>query len=171
VVSRVAVNIGRDGLLPKLFARVHARRGTPWLGNLVFGVIAAVLAALLPIGVLGDLICLGIASAFIMVCIAVMWLRSVRPELVGGFRVPLGGVWIGRAWIGTVPVLGIVLCLTMMAPVLGDMAQQVRRGDPLPALILAGYVLAGVLIYFAYGQRHARRLAHARALAAPETLP
>lgn len=160
-VSRVAVNIGRDGLLPGLFARVHRTRRTPWLGNLTFGVIAAVLAALLPIGVLGDLICLGIASAFIVVCIAVMWLRSVRPELRGGFRVPLGGVWIGKAWIGTVPVLGIVLCLTMMAPVLGDMVQQVRRGDPLAALILAGYVLAGAFIYFFYGQRHARRLAHA----------
>lgn len=158
-VSRMAVNIGRDGLLPRLFAQLHPRRHTPWLGNLVFGMVAAVLAALLPIGILGDLICLGIASAFIVVCVAVMWLRSRRPDLHGGFRVPLGGVRVGGVWVGTVPVLGIALCLAMMAPVLADMARQLRHGDPLAALILAGYVLAGLGVYLAYGQRRSRRQA------------
>jgi len=94
-----------------------------------------------------------------VVCLAVMWLRSARPEVKGGFRVPLGGVWIGRAWIGVVPVLGIVMCLAMMAPVLGDMWAQVRRGDVLPASILVVYILIGLLVYLVYGQRRSRRLA------------
>jgi len=151
--------IARDGLLPAFFTRVHPKLGTPWLASVAFGVASALLAALLPIGILGDLICLGIASAFIVVCIAVMWLRSTRPELRGGFRVPLGGVWIGRAWIGVVPVLGIVMCLAMMAPVLGDMFNQVRRGDVLPASLLLAYLLAGAILYLGYGQRRARRQA------------
>ncbi len=155
--SRIGLSIARDGLLPPFFTRVHPRLGTPWLASVAFGSTGALLAALLPIGILGDLICLGIASAFIVVCIAVMWLRSTRPELRGGFRVPLGGVWIGGAWIGVVPVLGIVMCLAMMAPVLGDMLAQVRRGDTLPATLLLVYVLAGASIYLVYGQRRARR--------------
>lgn len=155
--SRISLSIARDGLLPAFFTRVHPRLGTPWLASVVFGTASAVLAALLPIGILGDLICLGIASAFIVVCIAVMWLRSTRPDLRGGFRVPLGGVWIGRTWIGVVPVLGIVMCLAMMAPVLGDMYAQVRRGDTLPATILLVYVLVGAFLYLGYGQRRARR--------------
>jgi len=158
-VSRVGMAIARDGLLPAFFTRVHPKLGTPWLASVAFGVASALLAALLPIGILGDLICLGIASAFIVVCIAVMWLRSTRPELRGGFRVPLGGVWIGRAWIGVVPVLGIVMCLAMMAPVLGDMFNQVRRGDVLPASLLLAYLLAGAILYLGYGQRRARRQA------------
>lgn len=156
-VSRVGMAIARDGLLPAFFTRVHPKLGTPWLASVAFGVASALLAALLPIGILGDLICLGIASAFIVVCIAVMWLRSTRPDLRGGFRVPLGGVWIGRAWIGVVPVLGIVMCLAMMAPVLGDMFNQVRRGDVLPASLLLAYLLAGAVLYLGYGQRRARR--------------
>ncbi|MET0654681.1 MAG: amino acid permease, partial [Pseudoxanthomonas sp.] len=130
--SRMCLTMARDGLMPPVFTRVHARYHTPWKGNLVLGGIAATLAALLPISVLGDLICLGIASAFIVVCISVMWLRTNRPDLRGGFRVPLGGVRIGRYWIGVVPVLGIALCLSMMAPVLADIVEQVRRGDLLP---------------------------------------
>jgi APA family basic amino acid/polyamine antiporter len=51
------------------------------------------------------------------------------------------------------------MCLTMMAPVLGDMLAQVRRGDVLPASILAVYVLIGFVLYVAYGQRRSRRLA------------
>ena len=137
--------------MPAFFSRVHPKLGTPWLASTVFGGASALLAALLPISILGDLICLGIASAFIVVCIAVMWLRSTRPELRGGFRVPLGGVWI------VVPMLGIVMCLAMMAPVLGDMFAQVRRGDTLPATILLAYVLAGTFLYLGYGQRRVRR--------------
>lgn len=155
--SRIALCIARDGLLPPLFGRVHARLGTPWLASVVFGSISATLAALLPIGILGDLICLGIASAFVVVCLAVMWLRTARPDVRGGFRVPGGGVWVRGVWIGLVPVLGILFCLTMMAPVLGDMLAQVRRGDVLPAGILAGYVLTGGIVYGVYGQRRARR--------------
>ncbi|XWO45890.1 amino acid permease [[Pseudomonas] boreopolis] len=155
--SRISLSIARDGLLPAFFTRVHPRLGTPWLASVAFGSASALLAALLPIGVLGDLICLGIASAFIVVCIAVMWLRSTRPALRGGFRVPLGGVWIGRAWIGVVPTLGIAMCVAMMAPVLGDMYAQVRRGDLLPASLLLGYIAVGALIYLVYGQRRARR--------------
>lgn len=155
--SRMCLAMARDGLLPPLFARVHPRYGTPWLGNLVLGAIAAGAAALLPIGVLGDLVCIGIAFAFILVCVAVMWVRSARPDLVGAFRVPFGGVRIGKVWLGTVPVLGIVLCVAMMAPVLLDMVVQVRRGDVLPASILALYCLAGAAIYWRYGLRAARR--------------
>lgn len=159
--SRMTLAMARDGLLPPLFTRVHPRWRTPWLGNLVLGGIAALSAALLPIGVLGDLACLGIASAFLVVCVSVIWLRSTRPELRGGFRVPLGGIRVGRWWLGVVPVLGIVLCLAMMAPVLTDMAIQVRRGDLLPAAILLGYCLAGAAIYLGYGLRRARRAAQA----------
>ena len=160
--SRMCLTMARDGLMPPVFTRVHPRFHTPWKGNLVLGGIAAILAALLPISVLGDLICLGVASAFIVVCLSVMWLRTNRPELHGGFRVPLGGVRIGRYWIGVVPVLGIVLCLSMMAPVLADIFEQMRRGDLLPATILVLYVAAGIAMYLFYGLRHSRRVALAQ---------
>ncbi|MET0654239.1 MAG: hypothetical protein ABWY94_01540, partial [Pseudoxanthomonas sp.] len=75
----------------------------------------------------------------------------------------LGGVRIGRYWIGVVPVLGIALCLSMMAPVLADIVEQVRRGDLLPATILVLYVGAGIAMYVFYGLRYSRRLALAQA--------
>lgn len=151
--SRITFAMARDGLLPPLFSRLHQRFRTPHLGTMVLGGISAVFAALLPIQLLGDLVSLGAGLAFATVCLSTMWLRTTRPELERPFRVPLGGFRVGRIWIGYIPVVAMVLCLAMILPVVIDIVIQALRGNPIPALILGLYLLAGVLIYLAYGVR------------------
>jgi APA family basic amino acid/polyamine antiporter len=93
---------------------------------------------------------------FLTVALSTMWLRSSRPDLARPFRVPLGGVWVGRKWIGTVPVLSILFTLLMMAPVLTDIVYKAARGDWIPAAILLCYIVAGALLYALYGLRKSR---------------
>lgn len=154
--SRISFAMSRDGLLPPLFSRLHPKFVTPWLGTITFGVISAAGAALLPITLLADLISLGIAAAFSIVCFSLMWLRATRPDLKRPFKVPFGGFHIGKVWIGYVPVTAILLCWLMIVPVLLDIIGQALRGHVIPAVILGGYALAGAIIYFTYGMRHAR---------------
>lgn len=154
--SRIAFAMARDGLLPPIFERLHGRFRTPWLGTILLGVISAVAAAFLPITLLGDLVSLGTGLAFSIVCFSVMWLRSSRPDLPRPFRVPLGGVWIGRFWVGIVPTAAILLCWTMIVPVALDLVGQAIKGDVVPVAILAVYALAGVAIYLGYGLRPSR---------------
>lgn len=154
--SRISFAMSRDGLLPPLFSRLHPKFVTPWLGTITFGAISAAGAALLPITLLADLISLGIAAAFSIVCFSLMWLRSTRPDLKRPFKVPFGGIWIGKLWLGFVPVTAILLCWLMIVPVLMDIVGQALRGHVIPAVILGGYALAGLIIYFTYGVRHAR---------------
>jgi APA family basic amino acid/polyamine antiporter len=148
--SRVAFAMSRDGLLPPVFSRLGARVATPAAGIVVFGVISAIGAALLPLSLLGDLTSIGTALAFATVCLTVLWLRNTRPDLERPFRVPFGGFHVGRLWIGWVPLAGIVLCLGMVAPVAIDVAGQALRGQVLPLAILAGYAGACTLAYFGY---------------------
>lgn len=155
--SRICFAMARDGLLPGLFGRLHARRASPVAGVLLLGGISALLAALLPIQILGDLISVGTGFAFSVVCIAVMWLRSVEPDLPRPFRVPLGGVRIGRIWIGIIPMAALLMCWAMILPVLIDIASQARAGHILPAAILGCWLLAGVLVYLGFGLRASRR--------------
>ena len=161
--SRISFAMSNDGLLPPLFGRIHPRYQTPYLGTILFGAISAIGAAMLPLSLLGDLTSLGAGLAFSVVCIGVMWLRSTRPELSRPFRVPLGGIHIGKVWIGTVPVAGVILCWTMVAPVAIDIVSQARAGHYVPATILGVYALAGVLFYFGYSRQHSHlnRLASA----------
>ena len=69
---------------------------------------------------------------------------------------PGGGIQIGTAWIGLVPVISILLTLLMIAPVLGDVGYKASHGDWIPASILIIYVIAGALFYRFYGMRHSR---------------
>ena len=154
--SRICYAMAQDGLLPRLFAAMHPRFQTPHLGTIAVASISAVAAALLPISILGDLVSLGTALAFSMVAISVMWLRSRHPEMHRPFRVPLGGIWVRGIWIGTVPVLALVLCLITVAPVLIDMVIKAMSGEWLPLAILSLYLAFGVGFYRWYGFRNSR---------------
>lgn len=161
--SRIFYAIARDGLLPRVFSLLHRKFRTPWAGTLILGVGIAVLASMLPIGILGDLVSLGTACAFGIVSLSVMYLRTARSDLVRPFRVPLGGGLVSQPvaiLIGTAMVfLGLgffryllqstwtdvgAIIVTVAAAVLLVLA-ILRKGPP----VWMGFVpLAGVFFAF-----------------------
>jgi basic amino acid/polyamine antiporter, APA family len=134
--SRIFATMARDGLLPPLFGRVHPRFGTPWLSQVAIGLAVALVAATMPIDVLGKLVGAGTLFAFILVCIAVIHLRRVEPHVHRPFRVP------HSPWL---PLLGIAACLGLLA---GLGAYTWIR--------LAAWIALGLAIYFVYGRFHSR---------------
>lgn len=154
--SRICFAMSRDGLLPKLFGVLHERFRTPWLGIVALCAISAVMAALFPLSLLADLVSLGTATAFIIVCFSLMWLRSTRPDLHRPFRTPLGGIWVRGFWVGFIPSAAIVMCLAMIAPVAIDIIGQAMKGHGAAAGFLGVYAVIGALIYIFYGRRRAR---------------
>jgi len=151
--SRICFAMGGDGLLPRFFCVVHPRFRTPYLSTIFVAGMAAVAAAALPIAILGDLVSLGTGVVFVTVAISTIWLRTTRPDLPRPFRVPGGGITLGGVWLGTVPVLSLVMTLLMVGPVLGDIGYKAAHGDRIPAVILVLYVLTGGLVYRLYGYR------------------
>lgn len=134
--SRIFFTMSQDGLLPPLFARVHPRLQTPHLSQIMIGTIVAIVAALTPISVLGEMVSIGTLFAFILVCGAVIYLRRSDSGASRPFRAP--GVPI-------VPILGILFCLLLMA------------GLPLVTWIrLFVWLIIGLIIYFSYGRNHSR---------------
>lgn len=133
--SRIFYSMSRDGFLPKMFAVVHPRFHTPHRGTIITGVAAAVLAAFFPINFLALLVSIGTLLAFVVVCLGIMILRIQAPNAKRPFRTPY--VWI-------VAPLGIFVCGAMMASLPVDTWWR---------LVL--WTAAGVVIYFAYGIRHA----------------
>ena len=163
--SRIAFAMARDGLLPKAFAVLHPKFRTPWLGILLVCAISAVLAAIFPLALLGDLVSLGTGCAFMMVCLSLMWLRTTRPDLHRPFRVPLGGVRLFGVWLGFVPIAAMLMCVVMIGPVVLDITGQALSGRPTPAIILGAYALLGAAIYLGFGRR-ASRVSGAQAIPA-----
>jgi len=134
--SRVFYSMSRDGLIPPFFSWLHPRYCTPWLCVAAVGIVAAALAGLLPIGLLGELISLGTLLAFSVVCVGVWVLRRRDPDRPRPFRTPL------FPWV---PLAGILSCAYLMISL------------PLSTWIRLGYwLLLGLAIYFLYGRRHSR---------------
>src|SRR5688572_28062298 len=72
---RIFMAMSRDGLLPPLFSRVHARFRTPAITTVLTGVVVAIAAGLVPINVLSQLVAMGTLLAFAIVCAAILVLR------------------------------------------------------------------------------------------------
>lgn len=85
---RIWMSMSRDGLLPKIFSRIHPRYGTPSFSTILTGFVVAVPALFLNLGEVLSLTSIGTLFAFVLVCAGVLVLqqRKERPE--SKFRVP-----------------------------------------------------------------------------------
>jgi len=140
--TRIFFSMSRDGLLPRLFGRVHPRFRTPHLSTLLTGSVMAVAAGLLPLGILSQLVSIGSLLAFLLVCIGVVLLRKTAPAVERPFRVP---------WVPWVPILGGLSCLAQMVSLPWSTWER-----------LLVWLILGWAIYFLYSRRHARDLRLAR---------
>ncbi len=104
--TRILFAMSRDGLLPKKFSTVHPKYGTPYFATWMVGIIFGLIAAVVPLGVLAELVNIGTLAAFSLVSVAVIVLRKTRPDLPRAFRCP---------GVPVVPALAIVFCLALMS--------------------------------------------------------
>ncbi|MDI2112163.1 APC family permease [Commensalibacter nepenthis] len=152
--TRIFFIMAKDGLLPPAFCGLHPRYKTPWRGTLILGVCVSIATAFLPIDIISDLVSLGTASAFIIVCFTVIWQRNAHPDLPRPFEVPLGGFYLREIWIGYIPMLGIISCIAMIIPLLIDMVSSIFHHNPIPMILLISYAVVGFFGYYGYGRKH-----------------
>ncbi|HEY4151228.1 MAG TPA: amino acid permease [Chitinophagaceae bacterium] len=99
---RIWMSMSRDGLLPKVFARIHPKHKTPSFSTIVTGFVVGVPALFLNLDVVIALTSIGTLFAFVLVCGGVLMLDQQPDKPVSKFKVP----YINSRFI--IPVLFIV---------------------------------------------------------------
>jgi basic amino acid/polyamine antiporter, APA family len=130
--ARVWYAMSRDGLLPRLFSRVHPIFRTPDFSTWIAGILVGIPAGLLDIGTLAELSNIGTLFAFLLVAVGVLILRKRDPDRKRTFRAPGGSL---------APVVTILTCLLLMAglPILNWIRFFV-------------WLIIGLIIYFSYSR-------------------
>lgn len=135
-LTRIFFAMSRDGLLPPFFGEVNSKTQTPIRVIVLCGLLISTIAGFIPLGELAELVNIGTLSAFVIVCLAVMVLRTSQPHLERPFKTPLYPLF---------PVLGILSCSLLMAN--------------LPAVTwwrFGIWLLIGLAVYFIYSMRNSR---------------
>jgi APA family basic amino acid/polyamine antiporter len=133
--SRLFLAMAKDGLLPKkIFAEIHPRTKVPYRGTALIGIAVSIVAGLIPIETIAKLVNIGTLFAFVMVCIAVMMMRSRQPNVNRPFKVP---------YLYIVAPLGIIFNLGMMLSL--GWENWVR---------LFVWLGLGLIVYFLYSQKN-----------------
>lgn len=128
---RIFYSMSKDGLLPSVFSKIHPKFKTPYVSQLITGIVAIILAGILPINILGELVSIGTLLAFVIVCVGVIVLRKQKPDLARPFKTPL---------VPVVPIFGAGICLLQMYSL------------PLDTwLRLIIWMAIGFAIYFTFG--------------------
>jgi len=85
---RIWMSMSRDGLLPKVFSKIHPKHQTPAFSTWVACALVAIPAMFLNITVVTDLTSIGTLFAFVLVCGGVLVLDVKRPDLERRFKIP-----------------------------------------------------------------------------------
>ncbi len=133
---RIFFSMSRDGLLWPWISKVHPRFRTPYVSQILTGVVVACFAGFLDIGTAAELCNIGTLFAFSIVCGGIVVLRYTHPELKRSFKCPL---------VPWVPLLGISFCAGLMLSL-----------PRLTWIRFVSWLIAGLAIYFSYGIRHSR---------------
>ncbi len=134
--SRVFYSMSEDGLVPKVFSDVHPKFKTPWKSNMLFFGFTGIIAAIVPVDIVGEMTSIGTLFAFILVCAGVWILRVRRPDLQRAFKAPV---------LPFTAIMGILVCGAMIYGL--GWTNWARLGV---------WLVIGLLIYFGYSRRHSR---------------
>jgi APA family basic amino acid/polyamine antiporter len=158
-VSRLVYSMGIHRQVPDRLRQLHPKYGTPWIGIVVFGVIACV--TLLPgqADFLGNMYAFGAMLSFTIAHAAVIRLRLAEPDRERPYRGPGNLRIAGRELPGFAIFGGAATLLSFLV---------VTTKHPRVAVAGAIWLALGIGVYILYRRRHGLDLVSTTKIVVPQ---
>ena len=158
-VSRLVYSMGIHRQVPDRLRQLHPKYGTPWIGILVFGVIACI--TLLPgqAEFLGNMYAFGAMLSFTIAHAAVIRMRLTEPDRERPYRGPGTLRVAGRELPGFAVFGGAATMLSFVV---------VTALNPIVAAAGAIWLTLGITIYAIYRRRHGLDLVTTAKIVVPQ---
>lgn len=134
---RIWMSMSRDGLLPKIFSRIHPKYQTPSFSTILTGFVVAVPALFLNLDVVLALTSIGTLFAFVLVCGGVLVLQKDKARQAGKFRVP----YINGQFIFPLMMISSVVIIAINVPGY-FVGLLTREGFPMAVFWLVATIVA-----------------------------
>jgi amino acid transporter len=177
------MSMSRDGLLPRVFSRIHPKYKTPSFSTIVAGLVVAIPALFMNLTEVVELSSIGTLFAFVLVCGGILILENSKnpparpkfktPYINGRYIVPalyavamywcFNSDWRGLLMIAFVVVATVVAILSVVKrlsviPVLGLLTSffLMAQLGPTNWARFGIWLVIGLVIYFLYSQKNSR---------------
>jgi APA family basic amino acid/polyamine antiporter len=160
-VSRLVYSMGVHRQMPDRLRTLHPKFGTPWVGILVFGALAALAVIPGQATFLSNMYAFGAMLSFTIAHISVIRLRARHPDFPRPYRGP-----------GNITIRGVSYPLFAVVGGLGTGIAFVVVVALHPAVALAGvgWMVAGLVIYPLYRRNQGLDLKTTHKIATPEVV-
>lgn len=132
--SRIFFAVSRDGLLPQHLCKIHDTYHTPYLITIVGSIIIAIISGFVPLMHIVELSNTGTLAVFLINFIGIVAMRRNHPEITRKFRCPI---------LPIIAPIGVIVCFYLIYEL-----------SPLTHMIFIGWLVLGLIIYYAYSRSH-----------------
>ena len=139
---RIWMSMSRDGLLPKIFSRIHPKYGTPSFSTILTGFVVAIPALFLNLNEVLSLTSIGTLFAFVLVCGGILVLQTQPDRPVSKFKVP----YINGQFIYPAMLVVAVILIAVYAPSHFQHDIWTKDGYPM-AIFWAAALIIGILAF------------------------
>lgn len=140
-VTRILFAMSRDGLLPKVFSKIHPKFSTPHVITVVVGSFIAIATLFIDINKAAELCNIGTLTAFTVVCAGIVILRIIEPTRHRPFKMPFA------PWL---PGIGACLSGSLILYTLFNPTSPLTN----TLIYYAIWLGFGFSIYFIHGMKH-----------------
>ena len=154
--SRIAYAMSQDGVIPRIFGKVHGKYSTPFVAIILFSIVSVALALYGELSLVAELYNFGALLAYVIVGLSLISLRNSDRALYRPFKAP-GGIKIKAFWRKnkpgleeedrkyTIPIVGVLavaadLTVWLLVVIL----------HPLGRVFGGLWMGLGLLVFFAY---------------------